>query len=415
MFFMQMFQRKRWRWLPLLVLALLLTTLHASTVLAAEFASDEIYRLPANETIEDDLYVAGREIYINGTVRGDVVAAGSYVEVSGTVEGDLIAAGALIIVSGEVQDDARLAGAEVRIDGSGSIGDDLIASAGGGGSFQLNEVHDVDQGLTIADGARIGGEAILFGGEGEIRGTIEQGVNAFMGSMLLAAEVSGDVELAGDGIIVDDDASVAGTLTYTSREQIDVPEGVATDVVYEEPERDPQKQRSPVQHIVGWLVRTLLMLVGFGLLGWLILRLAPGLITYPAQAIDQRPTRAGISGLLLSLLLIFFPLLSALLVALMVLFGGWFPGIVLGLFLFGTLALLWFLSPLISGLWLGEKLRARFNLQQGDMLALALGVLVVVLLSRVPLLGWFVSLVSFIFAMGGLLVALRPAPSPAVE
>jgi hypothetical protein len=100
----------------------------------------------------------------------------------------------------------------------------------------------------------------------------------------------------------------------------------------------------------------------------------------------------------------FVPLASALLVFLMVLFGGWFPGLVLGIFLFGTLAIAWFLSPLVSGLWIGRGL-ARVAGRERDSLAMLLvGVLLVALLGMLPFVGWFVYLLSFLFAIGAVIL-----------
>jgi hypothetical protein len=91
----------------------------------------------------------------------------------------------------------------------------------------------------------------------------------------------------------------------------------------------------------------------------------------------------------------------------MVLFWGWFPGVVLGLALFGALAMLWFLSPLITGLWIGRRLAMALGRETNDLAALLGGVLLLALLGRIPFVGWLVSLVSFVLALGALIVARR--------
>ena len=48
-----------------------------------------VFRLPAGEIVQDDLYVTGGEIYIDGNVEGDLVAFGGYIEVNGNVTGDV--------------------------------------------------------------------------------------------------------------------------------------------------------------------------------------------------------------------------------------------------------------------------------------------------------------------------------------
>ena len=85
-----------------------------------------------------------------------------------------------------------------------------------------------------------------------------------------------------------------------------------------------------------------------------------------------------------------------------------------GLGLLSALTLLWFLSPLITGLWLVRALGRRID----SVAALLLGVVVIVLLGRIPIVGWFVYLVSFVFALGGLILAWRTsrsAPEPGAQ
>jgi hypothetical protein len=331
--------------------------------------------------------------------------------VAGTVQGDVMAAGASVIISGNVQDDVRAAGAGVEV--TGSIGDDLIAAAGGNGSPMPGINSDVRQGIQLGTESTIGGDAVLAGGTGNIAGTIAGDLRAFMGTITLAAQVDGDAELGGDTIDLQESASIAGTLHYRSDARTDIPEGVASEVTFTEMTPE-EEEATRIEQVIGWLWRTVLTLIGFALLGWLLLRFAPGTLTRPASTLDERPVAAGLYGLAAAVLLIFVPLISALLVFLMVLFGGWFAGLVLGFFLFGTLSLMWFLSPLVTGIWLGQRLRSLVG--ENQLLALLLGVLLIALLAQIPFLGWFVYLVSFVFALGALLLLpsrATPEPTPA--
>ena len=65
--------------------------------------------VPANEIVEDDLYMTGDTMTIQGTVRGDVIAAGRVIRVEGIVEGDLVAAAQVVEITGVVEDDVRIA------------------------------------------------------------------------------------------------------------------------------------------------------------------------------------------------------------------------------------------------------------------------------------------------------------------
>ena len=94
--------KKRLRWLVVAFMAVLAVTA-SSAALSAEFVGDEIYRLAEGEVVDDDLYIAATEIYIEGTVQGDLIAIASYIEIgpTGVVEGDLwIMAGINIVLAG---------------------------------------------------------------------------------------------------------------------------------------------------------------------------------------------------------------------------------------------------------------------------------------------------------------------------
>ncbi len=178
------------------------------------------------------------------------------------------------------------------------------------------------------------------------------------------------------------------------------------DATYQEPVREDNAPNVVVS-LLGWLLRTLSILIGFALLGWLLLHFAPAALTGPADVIDAEPVAAGLFGLAGAILLIFIPFLSALLVFLVWLLWGWFSGLIIFIFLFGILALLWSFSPIITGVWLGRRIIQQTDRSASLLIAMLVGVLLIVVLGRVPLLGWLVYLLSFIFALGGLMRAVQ--------
>jgi hypothetical protein len=306
-----------------------------------------------------------------------------------------------------VQDDARLAAAGIEV--NGTIGDDLIAAAGGGNAFPMFGVDQpVPPGVSLASESQVGGDAIIVGGEGSLAGTVGGDLLAFMNTLAVAAQVGGNAEIAGETIRVDDSTQIAGELRYSSDERIDIPADAASSVSFEELSEE-EERTGRVSGFVGWLWRTVLLLVGFALLGWLVLRFVPRLIKRPAATLASQPGMSALAGFVMTVLFIFIPLASMLLVFLMVLFWGWFPGIIMGVFLFGTLALFWYLSPLITGLWVGRWFNRMMGRELDNLPVLLAGILALVLLGRIPFVGWLVYLISFIFAIGALVMARREA------
>ena len=71
--------------------------------------------IAADETIDDDLFIAGETVTIRGVINGDVYAAGGTVDIDGVVNGDVLAAGGMVTISGQIKDDVRVAGGQVTI------------------------------------------------------------------------------------------------------------------------------------------------------------------------------------------------------------------------------------------------------------------------------------------------------------
>lgn len=382
-----------------LIVTLLLMVVGSAA--AAEIEGGDIFILDSSEVIDDDYYVAGQEIIINGTIKGDLIVAGGYIEVNGTVEGDLFAVGGGVTITGNIGDDARVGGGGVNI--SGTIGDDLFVAGGGqpgAGSFplQLSQSRTVNQGLFISGNTEIGGDLYAGGGIGQVAGTVGGDANVGMGAVTFAADVAGDVELASDQITFGNDAAVDGNLTVSATNPPNVPAGVADSYVFNEITPTETEQPSLASRIWAWSWRTALALIGFAALSWLVLRFRPQIVREPAAVLADAPGKSAAYGLVAALAFIFIPLVSMLLVALVWTFFGVAPAIILLVALFGILSLVWIFSPLVTGYWLGRL----FGMEA--LTGMLVGVAAVVVLIRLPFVGWLIALVSFLFAFGALLV-----------
>ena len=78
-----------------------------------------------------------------------------------------------------------------------------------------------------------------------------------------------------------------------------------------------------------------------------------------------------------------------------------------------ALRLLWFLSPLVTGVWLGRWANARLGREREARLAQILAVVLVALLGQLPTVGVVVYLVSFVLAVGALVTPGRRAETAA--
>ena len=390
------------RWLVVAFMAFL-TLAVSSAALAAEFAGDEIYRLAEGEIVDDDLYVAATEIYIDGIVKGDLIAGASYIEIgpTGIVEGDLWAAAAGIVIHGTVLDDLRAAGSGVEL--TGTVADDAFVGAGSGQTTFPTGVGSqaITGGLNVT--GDIGGDIYVGAGEADISGAVGGDLFGALGVLYLSGTVGGDADIQVGEFSVSDAARIGGVLTYAAPEQRQIPAGVARDIQYEAPPASESTGGTIVGAIFGWIFRTLAIGIGVAILGWLLMRFRPNILVRPAAAIQSNPVETGLYGLLAAVVLIFIPIASLILVAFTWAFWGVLPAIAMFIFLVASSALVWFLSPLLTGYWLGEKIGERLGGDYSPLLLLSMGALLIVVLGRLPVLGWLVYLLSFLLALGGLL------------
>ena len=394
--------KKRLRWLVAVIAAILSVTA-SSAALSAELTGEETFRLAEGEILDDDLYIAASEIYIDGIVQGDLIAVASYIEIgpSGVIEGDLWAMAAGVEIHGAVLDDLRAVAGGLAI--SGVVGDDAFLGAGGGQADIPTGMgtQAVPAGLRVT--GRIGGDTYVAAGGADISGGIGGDFLGAMGLLEFSGAVTGETDIQVGEFIVSNAARFEGGLRYSAPEPRQFPAGVARDIQFEAPTGSETAGGTIAGAFFGWVFRTVAIAIGIAILGWLLMRFRPSILARPAAAIQSRPVETGLYGLLAAALLIFIPVATIILVAFTWTFWGAIPGIAMFVFLAAASALVWFLSPLLTGIWLGERIGERLGGRHSPLHLLLLGALLIVVLGRIPFLGWLVYLLSFVLALGGIL------------
>ena len=137
---------------PLAILLLALVAgLVPTTALAAEVRQGDGTVVAAGETIDDDLYVFGGSLDVQGTVNGDVIFLGGTSTIGGLITGDLLVMAGSTNISGIVRGSVRTSGGTVNI--SGGVDQDLVAAAG---SLEITPQANLGRDLLrcLADSAR---------------------------------------------------------------------------------------------------------------------------------------------------------------------------------------------------------------------------------------------------------------------
>jgi cytoskeletal protein CcmA (bactofilin family) len=273
----------------ILVAFLFLPSAHAFDARGAERIT-----IGPDEVIDDDLYLAGQYITIDGTVHGDVFAAGQIVTLNGTVDGSFAAAGQTVIINGTVEHTARVAAQAIQLGSSARVGRDLM-SAG----YSL----EGQSGSVVGQDLAYGGYQALLAGE------IGRNVRADMGALALRGTVGGDmtvsvgspaegaappmtspppglaVPVVQPGLAIADSARVGGHLTYTSEREFPIAGQVGQGVTHTTPAVEPTTAPS----FASILADNIRRLVAIGVVGLLLLWLVPRATAQLVDTIEGKP------------------------------------------------------------------------------------------------------------------------------
>ena len=408
-------------------LTLLTIFLAVPTARAFEGGGGDVIIIEADEVVNDDLYVGAGEFTLDGTVKGDLVVAGGTIEINGVVEGDLIAAGQSVTINGTVEDDARIAGYTLLI--GGEVGDDFIA---------------VGFGLEGEGGSSVGGDLLFAGYQALLAGDVARNVDVAGGAVRLAGTVGGNVAVdAGGsepgeamppgfpfvpglptvpsvpaGLTVDEKARIAGDLQYTANVEADIPPGVAageTDFTQYVPEVKPKAEPPSLAVRAGvWFVRQLRRLITLLLLGVAMMWLVPDWTRKVAGIVQTRPLPSlGWGVVAIAAFVVGMLVLLIVTILLAVIFGivtlGELAGrfVVLGGILMGTAGFGFsvtraYVTRIVISLLLGQLIFRLFKSPAAEhrWWPMLVGVLIFVIVTAIPVLGWLATLVTVLLGLG---------------
>jgi cytoskeletal protein CcmA (bactofilin family) len=408
-------RNRRARWLPALAGLILLVALFAvPPAHAFEGRGGDVITIRADEVIEDDLYVAAGEFTMDGTIKGDLVAVGQTLRINGTVEGDLIAAGQSIIINGSVTDDVRIAGFELLV--SGDVSDDFL-----GVGFSMEGRPESSVGGDMVYG---GYQALL-----KIAGSIGGDANVDVGGTDPGEQIPQFIPFIPNlpavpsvpaGLSVETGARIEGDLNYSANAQTALPGGaVAGDVEFtryipKEPATEARPAPSPVVRAGWWFLRQFRRLITLLLVGALMMWVVPDWTRRLAKNIETQPLQSlGWGVVAIAVFVVLMVLLVIATVLLAVVFGVVTLGGLAGRFavLGGivtsatgfSFSLLWrYVTSIAMGVLLGQLIfRAlKSPAEQNRWWPMVVGVVILVIATAVPVLGWLARLGIVLLGLG---------------
>ena len=263
-------------------------------------------------------------------------------------------------------------------------------------------------------------------------GSPEQGVFPnpvqFMSDLPPVPKVSG-------GLTLGRNATIGGDLNNTSATASEIPSSlVGGEVAFTlNPALETSLDLSPAavaqRAFISWLFdntgRLLALIIVGGVLAWLM----PVWMTYPAKTLEARPWSSlgwgTLTVVLFPLAVLLFVMVIALLALLLglVTFGklagsvAWLGVVLLLGLLVGVGLLAAYFTKVVVGYWGGHFLLARFkpDWAENPILSMLLGVVILVLLTAIPVIGWLLSFLITLFGLGTLWVMWWGEPTARVE
>jgi cytoskeletal protein CcmA (bactofilin family) len=361
-----------------LLLAVILILLGAMPALAFDGRTGESVTIDKGEVVDDDLYIAGGDLVINGTVEGDVFAGGRNVTVNGDIEGAATIAGQYITINGSVRDSVRLAGQNITI--IGDIGGDAVIFG---------------QTVLIQNGSTIGGDLVLGASMVNVNGAVEGWVMGGGGQVMISDEVGEDVNLEVNKLIITSTAVIKGNVDYTSEQEAEIHSNAEIDGTVNRTlpaVKEPDK-KGPAAEIPGKIAGFLMAFIT----GLVIIFLATRKITGMSEALIKYPWYCLGWG---AFLLFVTPFAVIILLAIVI-------GIPLSLILTAAYAIAIYLSIIPVSLCIGRLIigRQKTENRRGLLLAaLAVGLAILTIIKFIPVFGFIVGVFTALFGMGTIIV-----------
>ena len=374
--------------------ALMIVLLSVTPAAAAEIHGYDDVIIASGDVVNDDLYLTGNRITINGVVNGDVLAAGSTVTIDGTVNGDVIVLASTLKFGGEITGSLRTAASTIRIDGN--ISEDLVVAG-----------STIDLGNT----AEIGRDLIFGASNMKIKSAITRNILGIGEKVEFSDVTGGDISVEVESLTIASTATIKGNLVYTSDNEVDIRQGavIEGEITRKVPVHDKWYSDwtfTPAMKAWAKAIAYLMVL----LLGIIIILIAPRKSAEVVSNIQTKPLKSlgwGILVFLVTPIVIVIAILTII-------------GIPAGLIVAILYGLLLFVSQLVIGLFIGRWILSRFSVEEtkGSLIGgLFIGFTLLTLVKLIPWVGFVLWWPTALFGIGAivLLFSRKPKQETAVE
>jgi cytoskeletal protein CcmA (bactofilin family) len=327
-----------------------------SRVSATEFRHDKQITISKDEVIHSDLFAAGGRIRIEGTIEGDLVVAGGEVEITGHVLGDVLSSSGALRVTGQV--DGNIRGYAGNISLKGTVGRNVMVFGGE---------------VTIDRNAKIGGSLTSFCGEETIDGHLGRDLLAFVGELNVTGNIGGAVKIKGGELHIDSSAQIDGPVNFEG----DRPPEVSSQAKLASPVHFEKMKHGDDYRTAHYYIWQVIWGAAYILFGLVLFVLMPNFSEDTVKAAERYGAAAGLG------VLVGFGLPIAACIACVT---------VVGLFIGISALFLWYgalhFGQVIIGALVGKWLMGRTSEIWPLIGRMAVGVVILRLLTIIPHVGW---------------------------
>ena len=414
----------------------------ARSTAAHEVVQGNDCRIGSDETIEGDVFVLCRTLVVNGRVNGNLIGATFEADLNGTVTGDVYLLAGQLDLRNHIGHDLLFAGPVLRIHPSAEFGDsfsDLISISLSTQVFADTTIPGSITSLSyqLLLQGDVGHEVSFWGSALNINGHVEGDVTATVGDpqssdpsqlQTVLVPFRYEVSLVPPGLVVYENASIKGQLTYSAPSMGTIEGNLESPAVFNQiittPEFPPinldeESNAAWVTSYAAVVVREFVTLGGIGLIALLLM---PNLLQTPIQTLRTRPLNSvgvGILSFILSiglwvvilllLLLLIVAFLSLRLIDLVII-----AIMAIGVLNIGGAGVFYFIAIYIARIIVClavGRVVVRFTL--GDdgtprmtYFNLAAGVLLLSMLVFLPVIGGAINALALAFGLGAIFVTI---------
>ena len=336
-----------------LIITLLLVALLAPSVNAAKSVDDQKIII-IDDDIHDDFFVSGDQITINGNINGDLFAAGGEIVVNGNVMGDAYIVGGNVTVNGKITGGLILGAGKAAV--SGKTGKILAGCGDLAVKGNTEKIIAFAGNVKIFPSSVVDGYAHIVAGEFENQGTIK-----------------GELKLSTEQLI---EKGSVGSFDYTQR----------------------TARRGISQGIRSFIaIISILASIGMFVLGVLLVHLFPKLFSAVESEMGKDTIVKTIVGFLLAILAVIVTVILALTLV----------GLPIAV-IFGMVTLIALMtSGLFVSHYMGKIVTKKLNINTSDIGIFIIGFVILVILKLVPVLGFFVNLVTGSLGFGAICYTIK--------